>query len=128
MRRPGTPRALLELPALVMAVSVLAACGGAEQGAAPAVTTADGVVEVAVAVRDGEVHPATRRVEVAQGSRVRLVITSDVDDDVHVHGYDTETALEAGRSSTLDLVADQKGVFEVETHDSGLALVQLEVR
>ena len=128
MHRAGALR-LLVLPALVsVLVTGLAGCGGAEDDAAPSVTTADGVVEVAVTVRDGEVHPPTRRVEVAEGSRVRLVVTSDVDDEVHVHGYDAEAELEAGRPSTLELVADQTGVFEVETHEGGLELVQLQVR
>lgn len=125
MRRDGPGRLLLVVPALVLA---LAGCAGAKDESSPAVTTDDGVVEVSVAVRDGEVHPATRRVEVPEGSRIRLVITSDVDDEVHVHGYDADATLEAGRPSTLELVADQTGVFEVETHDGGLALVQLQVR
>lgn len=87
----------------------------------------DQVVEVRVSVADGKVKPATRRVEVERDSQVRLLITSDVDDDVHVHGYDIEAALEAGRTTTVELVADQQGVFEVETHDGGLTLLQLQV-
>lgn len=87
----------------------------------------DQVVEVRVSVADGKVKPATRRVEVERDSQVRLLITSDVDDDVHVHGYDVEATLEAGRTTTVELVADQQGVFEVETHDGGLTLLQLQV-
>lgn len=87
----------------------------------------DQVVEVRVSVADGKVKPATRRVEVERDSQVRLLITSDVDDDVHVHGYDIEATLEAGRTTTVELVADQQGVFEVETHDGGLTLLQLQV-
>ena len=86
------------------------------------------VVEVTVSIRDGAVTPAPRRVEVPLGGEVRLLVTSDVDDDVHVHGYDVEGELVAGRPTTVEFVADQSGVFEVETHDSELELVQLEVR
>lgn len=118
-------------------------CAGGETGSTPAPSragdgssapassspaTADDVVEVSVSVRDGKVRPPARRVRVEEGSRVRIVVTSDVDDQVHVHGYDAEGDLEAGRSTTVELVADQAGVFEVETHEGGLALVQLEVR
>jgi hypothetical protein len=85
-------------------------------------------VEVRVSITDGRVHPAPRRVEVRQDSRVRLLVTRDVDDEVHVHGYGIAEPLEAGRTTTVELVADQQGVFEVETHDSGLALLQLAVR
>jgi len=88
----------------------------------------DDVVEITVSVRDGKVSPAPRRVEVAKDSQVRLLVTSDVDDAVHVHGAEIEEPLEAGRTTTVEFVADQDGVFEVETHDSGLELLQLEVR
>lgn len=87
----------------------------------------DRAVEIRVSVADGKVKPATRRVEVGRDSQVRLLITSDVDDEVHVHGYDLAATLEAGRTTTVELVADQRGIFEVETHDSGLTLLQLQV-
>ncbi len=57
-----------------------------------------------------------------------LQVTSDVDDEVHVHGFDVEKPLDAGQTTTIELTADQQGVFEVETHESELLLVQLEVR
>lgn len=85
-------------------------------------------IEVSVAVRDGKVRPATRRVEVEKDTRVRLLVTSDVDDEVHVHGYDIEETLEAGRTTTIEFVVDQSGVFEVETHETELALLQVAVR
>lgn len=85
-------------------------------------------VTVNVAVTDGEVLPPTHRVQVPLGSAVELQVTSDVDDEVHVHGFDVEQTLEAGRTTTVTLQADQAGVFEVETHETELQLVQLEVR
>jgi len=88
----------------------------------------DEAVEITVSVRDGKVSPKPRRVEVEKDSQVRLLVTSDVDDEIHVHGFEIEAALEAGRTATVEFVADQDGVFEVETHDLGLALVQLQVR
>jgi hypothetical protein len=85
-------------------------------------------VEISVAIAGGNVRPKTQRVKIPQDSRVRLLITSDVDDEVHVHGYDLEETLEAGRTATIEFVADQQGVFEVETHEKALTLIQLEVR
>ena len=81
-----------------------------------------------MAVTDGKVEPKPHRVEVAKDSQVRLIVTSDVDDELHVHGYEVEAELEAGRPTTVELVADQTGIFEVETHESELELLQLEVR
>ena len=89
---------------------------------------AEDVVEVSVSVRDGKVSPPPRRVEVQQGATVSITVTLDVDDVVHVHGSDIEEPVEAGRPATIELVAGDQGVFEVETHDGGLALLQLEVR
>jgi len=86
------------------------------------------VVEVSVSVRDGKVAPPPHRVKVQQGADVRQSITLDVDDVVHVHGSDIEEPVEAGRPATIELVAADQGVFEVETHDGGLTLLQLEVR
>jgi plastocyanin len=86
------------------------------------------VVEINVSVRDGEVTPKPHRVDVTQGATVRLQVTSDVDDELHVHGFDVEEPLEAGRTTTVELTADQPGVFEVETHETELELLQLEVR
>ncbi|MFB9606064.1 hypothetical protein ACFFTQ_24140 [Streptomyces roseofulvus] len=74
------------------------------------------------------VTPAPSRVEVRKGERITLRVTSDRADTVHVHGYDREAVLAPGAPATLDLTADRTGLFEVETHESGLVLTQLVVR
>jgi heme/copper-type cytochrome/quinol oxidase subunit 2 len=84
--------------------------------------------DIVVSVKDGKVSPKTHRVKVAAGSSVRILVSSDVDDEVHVHGYDIEREISAGQSVTIDFTADQTGVFEVETHESGLLLLQLQVQ
>ncbi len=99
-----------------------------ESSTAASTDETEKVVEISVAVTDGTVRPKPRRVEVDRDSQVRLLVTSDVDDELHVHGFDIEEPLEAGRTTTVELVADQSGIFEVETHESGLELLQLEVR
>lgn len=86
------------------------------------------VTEIVVAVKDGTVAPKTHRVKVSKGAQVRLLVTSDVDDEVHVHGYDIEKEVSAGQTATVEFTADQTGVFEVETHESNLLLLQLEVK
>ncbi|MEV6104730.1 cupredoxin domain-containing protein [Streptomyces sp. NPDC051940] len=89
-------------------------------------TQADETVRITVA--DGRVSPSPGRVEVREGDRVALVVTSDTADELHVHGLDKTAALAAGRTTTLTFTADRTGVFEVETHESGLVLTQLLVR
>jgi len=84
------------------------------------------VVEVDVA--DGQVSTDDDRVEVAAGTAVRLVVTSDVDDELHVHGVDQTAELIAGQPTAVEFTVDEPGVFEVETHESDLLLLQLLVR
>ncbi|MFF5504473.1 hypothetical protein [Streptomyces roseolus] len=81
-----------------------------------------------IRVTGSTVAPAPSRLELRKGERVTLRVTSDRADTVHVHGYDREAALTPGTSAILTLTADRIGLFEVETHESGLVLTQLVVR
>ena len=77
------------------------------------------IVEITIA--GGRVQTAAERVVVALNSMVRLIVTSDVADEVHVHGIDEEFELQPGETVTRDFVADIPGIFEVEAHgDAGL--------
>jgi heme/copper-type cytochrome/quinol oxidase subunit 2 len=64
---------------------------------------------------------------VATGSPVTLVVTSDVADEVHLHGYDIEKELTPGTPATLQFTATLSGVFEVELHKANVVLVRLQV-
>ena len=105
---------------------------GGPSGASPSTgqgtTTAPftGVV-VAMRVAGGKVVPPTHRVDVPMGQRVRLQVDSDVADEVHVHGYDLKQDVAPGAPATVEFVADQPGLFEVELEGAKLQLVQLEV-
>lgn len=125
------------LAALALAASLaLAGCasGGGEPAAAtptasatpPAATTAPGV-EAVFTVTGGARSAGPERVEVAAGEPVRLVVTSDTAEEVHVHGYDLTLPLEPGEEAVLEFTADLPGVYEVELHGSGGLLAQLRV-
>ncbi len=83
---------------------------------------------IVVRINEGKVEGAPARVEVGRGDQVRIEVTSDRRDELHVHGYDKTAPLLPGTPAALQFVADLTGVFEVETHDSGLLLFQLVVR
>ena len=78
-------------------------------------------------VSGGRVHGDTGRVPVAAGSHVTLVVTSDVADEVHVHGYDVEQELSPGQPAEIVLDATIPGVFEVELHEAGTTPLSLQV-
>ncbi|MGH8935287.1 MAG: hypothetical protein ACRDXD_03290 [Acidimicrobiia bacterium] len=82
--------------------------------------------EIVVRVEDGQVEGGGR-VEVRQGSPVRLTVEADLSEEVHVHGYDLRAEVEPGRPATLEFVADIPGIFEVELEESHLHLLELEV-
>ncbi|GAA4043749.1 hypothetical protein [Nonomuraea soli] len=81
-----------------------------------------------VTVSGGKVSPPPGWLSVAKGQQVSLTVTSDVADELHVHGYDVTAELPAGQAVTVTFVADLTGVFEVETHGSKLVLVQVAVK
>lgn len=128
------------LALIPLAVALVAGCAGKDDGstatgggstsasASPGAATSSTVRTVSVTVSDGKVSPQLPRVEVAKGQRVRIEVTTDKPDEVHVHGYDIEKATEPGKPTAIELTADIPGLFEVETHESGLLLFQLEVR
>ena len=82
---------------------------------------------IEVTVAGGQVSGDTGRVPVASGDRVTLVVTSDVADELHLHGYDLRTALTAGTPAELSFQATVPGVFEVELHEAGTVLLTLQV-
>lgn len=78
-------------------------------------------------IAGGQVEPPLGRVTVDQGATVRIVVTSDQPDELHLHGYDLETEATPDAAGVLEFVADQTGVFELETHETALVLLQLQV-
>jgi hypothetical protein len=93
--------------------------------ATPAATAAGRRIEVQVA--GGQVSGDTGRVPVAAGEHVTLVITSDVADEVHLHGYDLAAELSPGEPAELTFDATIPGVFEAELHEAGTQLLSLQV-
>jgi heme/copper-type cytochrome/quinol oxidase subunit 2 len=132
MRESRVPSARWWLVASVLAVA-LAACGGGgddNQAAAGSATTAAGAAgaqTVRVTVTGTKVETAERRVKVPLDGKVRLEVTADRADEVHLHGYDRKVDTEPGKPAVLEFTADVPGVFEVELEEAGLKLVELQV-
>jgi hypothetical protein len=128
-----------------LAVVVLVACGDDETAsdddisspvptapsvpttaaAGPTTTAAPNVVSVNV--RGGSVEGPTRyRVDVNRELTIR--VTSDVADEVHVHGYDLTAPVGPGQPAELTFVAAILGGVEVELERSRRRLLTLEVQ
>jgi len=68
------------------------------------------------------------RVPVKLGTSVTLEVTSDVADEVHVHGYDLMQDVTPDGPATVTFDATIPGVFEVELEELGQQLLTLQVQ
>ena len=112
----------------VVSVFGIAACSSAKSTPAAAGGAGAGPVRISVQIAHHKVSPADAVHDVHLGDQVVLTVTSDADDEVHVHGYDKEIEIAAGKPGTIDFTANLPGIFEVETHKSNLQLLQIEVK
>lgn len=83
---------------------------------------------ISVTIAGGKITPGPGKVKVPLGEKVTVEVTSDVAEEVHVHGYDKMIDLEPGKVSKLTFTADIPGIFEAELEGSGKLLFELEVK
>ena len=69
--------------------------------------------------QNGEPVGGLGEIEVTSGERVRFRVSSGIDGEVHVHGYDFEKPVKAGGDVSFDFPADLEGGFEIELHHGG---------
>ena len=82
---------------------------------------------MAVTVSAGAVATDDDRVAVPLGATIELSVTADVDDEVHVHGYELHGDVTPTSAAVITFTADISGVFEVELEDNDLLLVEVEI-
>jgi ABC-type glycerol-3-phosphate transport system substrate-binding protein len=142
-------KGLLLIVAALAASGALAGCGGEDETSATttttttttAGTTTTGQETTETTTTSGEEEPTVVRVVVVggtpkgrivretvdEGDRVVLVVTSDVADEVHLHGYDISRDVSAGGTVRLVFTADLPGRFEVELENRGVQIADLTV-
>ena len=81
-----------------------------------------------IRVQGGQAVGGVKTLTYHNGDRVRLRVTSDADDEVHVHGFDIEKPVTPSAPASFDFKADIEGRFDVELHssDTQIALLQVE--
>jgi hypothetical protein len=80
-----------------------------------------------VTVKDGEPEGGVLELDLKEGDLIRFQVKSDVDEEIHVHGYDLSKDISAGGTVTFAFPADIGGIFEVELENSAVPIVSLQV-
>ena len=134
---------LAALAVAVVAVVVAAASGGGDddQGSQAAQTTQEttetgsGTAETGtdtteephetvpaeppvnrIRLEGGQVVGGASDIKVTKGDTVRIVVSADAPDDIHLHGYDIEKPVEPGQPARFKFKANIEGIFEIESH------------
>jgi plastocyanin len=69
-----------------------------------------------IQIRGGQLVGGPAEIRVKNGDTVRIVVASDAPDDIHLHGYDIEKAVEPGKPARFRFRANLEGQFEIESH------------
>lgn len=123
----------------------LASCGGDDEQSATATlvttqtitqpatetqtetTEPDQPTVVRVRVRGGVPVGGIVRATVGKGDQVVLIVTSNVADEVHIHGYDLSRDVAPGQPARIVFRATIPGRFEVELEERQVPIAELTV-
>ena len=83
--------------------------------------------EVKVVVVDGAPQGGIVRATVNKDDQVVLVVTSDVADEIHLHGYDKAKDVAAGGTIRIPFKATIPGRFEAELESRGVQIAEVSV-
>ncbi len=113
--------------AAALLITGLAACGGSSDNTDTAGTgstatrPADNPESASmggkvptIVIRNGEPVGGIKELEYDAGDEIRFEVSSDVADEVHVHGYDLMQEVPAGGTVNFDFPAEIEGIFEAE--------------
>jgi FtsP/CotA-like multicopper oxidase with cupredoxin domain len=132
------PRRGFAVVVIVLSLSAAAGCGPdlLKPAFAPGVPTptsragssthaigANGTLAITIA--GGTVSPTGANIRVRLGQRIQVTAVSDVAESIHIHGYDITLMLPPAVPGKITFTANQIGVFNIETHESGKLVATL---
>jgi FtsP/CotA-like multicopper oxidase with cupredoxin domain len=88
----------------------------------PALTTFNYVIN------NGQITSGPDTITLKQGDAVKIEVTSDTNDELHLHGYNKEIELEPNKPTSIDFNANLTGRFELELHKADKVIAQVEVQ
>lgn len=141
-QRRRWPLLLVAAVALLIAGFALASCGGDDDTPETTTETTQPTTQpttqtttpepeqptvVRVRVAGGVPKGGIVRKTVKKGDRVVVVVTSDVADHVHLHGYDIMRDIAAGGTARIRFRATLPGRFEIELENRGVQIADVTV-
>jgi hypothetical protein len=117
----------IALALLVSSLGLVACSGGSDDSTSSGDSSAP--VKVTITEKDGKITPIGKVVKVAPGQKIDLIVTSDVEDEIHVHSDpEHEYEVKAGaKPETFSFTIDTPGTWEVESHGLEVTLLKLQV-
>jgi plastocyanin len=100
----------------------------APSGAAASGAGAPPTGPVRIVIKGGKPVGGVTKISVKKGDRVRFTVTSDVADEVHVHGYDLHRTVKKGGMVSFDFPATIDGEFEAELESRKEQILALAVQ
>ena len=136
----------------LLALLAVSACGGSDGGsedAGPAGTATqetevettteatteettteenEGPTKIRIKYEGGKVSGDTGPVRIERGAQVETIVRADVEDEVHLHGYDLSAEVAPGHPARINFEAEDAGRFIAELEHLHLHIVTLRVR
>ena len=78
-------------------------------------------------VKDAKPVGGVKKIKVGKGDDVKFDVTSDVADEIHVHGYDFMKDVKKGGKVSFDFPAKLDGIFEIELEERSEQIASLQV-
>jgi hypothetical protein len=85
-------------------------------GVTTAMALAEGLQRFDLRIENGRLAGNLKTVRVQRNDAVEINWSADRRIVLHLHGYDIETVVEAGKPQTMSFTASATGRFPVETH------------
>ena len=87
----------------------------------------DPVTGIRITIKGDKVSPSGERIEVERGEEITLIIDSDRAGELHVHSKPEQYVEFDAGAGEYQLSIKAPGIVDIEDHDTGTVIVQLEV-
>lgn len=103
------------------------ACAELESAGGEEATADDGGAVPTISVRNGEPVGGIQTLEFSAGEEIRFRVSSDEEEEIHVHGYDISQVVPAGGAIEFDFPAELEGIYEAELEALGVQIAELRI-